>query len=101
MFGVPTEGLEPPMRLQIKGQPPAPFQGSGDCALPYRLGSDVPPLQGSDLLLNFTQGFTLGYSLPPFRGSGGCALPYRLGIGVPPLLETIGKPGSHPRNNST
>ena len=33
--------------------------------------SDVPPLQGSDLLLNPTQGFTLGYSLSPFQGSGG------------------------------
>jgi len=33
----------------------------------------VPPLQGSDLSLNPTQGFTLGYSLSPFQGSGGCA----------------------------
>ena len=33
--------------------------------------SDVPPLQGSDLYLNPTQGFTLGYSLSPFQGSGG------------------------------
>ena len=32
--------------------------------------SDVPPLQGSDLMLNPTQGFTLGYSLPPLQGSG-------------------------------
>ncbi len=30
----------------------------------------VPPFQGSDLLLNPTQDFTLGYSLPPFQGSG-------------------------------
>ncbi len=33
----------------------------------------VPPLQGSDVLLNLTQGFTLGYSLPPLQGSGGLA----------------------------
>ncbi len=32
--------------------------------------SSVPPLQGSDLLLNPTQGFTLGYSLSPLQGSG-------------------------------
>ena len=32
--------------------------------------SDVPPLQGSDLLFNPTQGFTLGYSLSPLQGSG-------------------------------
>ncbi len=33
----------------------------------------VPPLQGSDVLLNLTQGFALGYFLPPFQGSGGLA----------------------------
>ncbi len=42
----------------------------------------VPPLQGSDVLLNLTQGFALGYFLPPLRGSG--VMPYLKANGVHP-----------------
>ena len=54
--------------------------------------SDVPPLQGSDLWLNPTQGFTLGYSLSPFQGSGGRFLSSKVGwdLGRPfRALETV------------
>ncbi len=44
--------------------------------------TEVPPLQGSDLLLNPTQGFTLGYSLAPFQGSGGGR--FQSNVGAPP-----------------